>query len=447
MLLLAALVVMPTACGSSGRGAQDAAGTGGETATGGAGTGGSGSGGVVSTGSPAGQGGQTASGSGGATASGSGGSGTGGAGTGGAGGSTATGGQGAVGSSGSTATGGQSTTAAGGSAPGGQGGRATGGAATGGVSATGGSTTNRDGGATTVTGGTQGSGGATGTAAACCKQFGSASKAGQIAFSGLTELSGMVASRAHPGVLYAHADSSAGAIFYGMTVAGASLGTFTLTGATATDWEDISVGPGPTAGSFVYVGDIGDNAARTGSGTARTEIQVYLVPEPDVDVAASVGAQTLSTWQRLRFTYPDKAHDAETLMVDPVTGDMLIVTKETSGASKVFRAAGSTPADTPTVLELVTTLSIGSSGAQSALVTAGDISPSGDSVILRSYTAIWLWCRGSTWASTFGAAPTELPSASEPQSEGLTFSSDGKAWYSAGETATTIYQASASCSS
>jgi hypothetical protein len=298
-----------------------------------------------------------------------------------------------------------------------------------------------------VTGGTQGSGGATGTSAACCKQFGAASKVGQVAFSGLTELSGLVASRAHPGVLYAHADSGSGAVFYAMTVAGASLGTFTLGGATATDWEDISVGPGPSAGTFVYVSDTGDNAARTGSGTPRTEIQVYRVPEPAVSATTSVGAQTLSTWQRLRFTYPDKAHDAETLMVDPVTGDMLIVTKETSGASKVFRAAGSTPADTPTVLELVTTLSIGSSGADSALVTAGDISPSGDSVILRSYTAIWLWCRGSTWASTFGAAPTELPSASEPKGEGLTFSSDGKAWYSAGETSTTIYQASASCSS
>jgi hypothetical protein len=80
-------------------------------------------------------------------------------------------------------------------------------------------------------------------------------------------------------------------------------------------------------------------------------------------------------------------------------------------------------------------------------VSAGDISPSGDSIILRTYTAIWLWCRGSTWATTFGAAPVELPSASEPQSEGLTFSADGKSWYSAGETSTTIYQGISICSS
>ena len=199
--------------------------------------------------------------------------------------------------------------------------------------------------------------------------------------------------------------------------------------------------------TFVYVGDIGDNAARTGGGNARAAILVYRVAEPEVDVTTSAGAQSLSDWQRLRFTYPDNAHDAESLLVDPASADILIVTKETSGASRVFRAAGTTATDTPTVLELVATLSLGSSGAQSALASAGDISPSDDSIILRTYTAVWLWCRGSTWATTFGAPPVELPSATEPQSEGLTFSADGKSWYSAGETSTTIYQAISGCSS
>jgi hypothetical protein len=452
---------MAAACSSStttrdGAGGDAAAnggavGTGGNLATGGMTSLGTRADDGGATGNPGGQGGQTGLGSGGATVSGSGGSG--GQEATGSGGVPATGGQSVVGGGGGTTTGGQGT-ATGGIASGGRGGRATSGVATGGrtgagsggLATTGGSTANRTGGATSSTGGAHGSGGATGTPAACCKQFGSASKAGQIAVAGLTQLSGLVASRAHPGVLYAHADTSASAIIYGMTTAGASLGTFTLSGVTVTDWEDIAVGPGPSAGTFVYVGDIGDNAARTGGGKTRTEIQVYRVPEPEVDVGASVGAQTLSNWQRLRFTYPDGAHDAETLMVDPISGDMLIVTKETNGASKVFRAAGSVPADTPTALELVTTLSLGGSGGQGALATAGDISPGGDSIILRTYTAIWLWCRGSTWASTFSASPSELPSASEQQSEGLSFSADGKAWYSAGETSTAIYEGLSGCS-
>lgn len=403
-------------------------------------------GGSMGTGGKPGNGGATGEGQGGRTEVGAGGTATSRAGTGGrrAGGSPGTGGRSASGSGG--ATGGGSVPTTGGA--GGQAGRATGSAATGGrtrgtggVSPTGGSLTGGDGGAA---GGGVGSGGATGVATACCRQFGPAAKSGQIAISSLNQLSGMVASRAHPGVMYAHLDTGTGAAFYVMTVAGASLGSFALSGATATDWEDIAVGPGPTAGSFIFVGDIGDNAARTGGGNARSEIQVYRVPEPDVDASTSVGAKTLNDWQRLRFTYPDKAHDAETLMVDPVTGDILIITKESNGASQVLRAAGSTPADTPTVLELLATLSLPSSG-QGAQAAAGDISPSGESIILRTYTAIWLWCRASSWASTFGASPTELPSASEQQSEGLTFAADGQSWYSAGETSTAIYQGSASC--
>ena len=290
----------------------------------------------------------------------------------------------------------------------------------------------------------QETGGATSIANGCCKEFGSPTEVGQFTFSGLSELSGLVASRANPGVLYAQTDSGT-AVVYAMSVTGTQLGTFTLTGVKAIDWEDISVGPGPNSGSYLYIGDIGDNAAREGGGTPRTDIIVYRLPEPSVTASASVGSLSITNWERLRLTYPDGPHDSETLMVDPVTGDLLIVTKEDSGASKVFLAAGTTPADTTTVLKLQATLSIGTSGKDNALVTAGDISPSGEAIILRTYKAIWQWCRQSDWASTFGIAPTQLPDATEPQSEGLTFSYDGRAWYSAGEGDPTIYQGLSTC--
>jgi hypothetical protein len=270
---------------------------------------------------------------------------------------------------------------------------------------------------------------------------------GQVQSTALSELSGLAASRAQAGVLYAHADSGAGAVFVALDTTGKTLGNYTLSGVTATDWEDIAVGPAPGGSNAVYIGDTGDNAARTGSGTARSEIQVYRVAEPVVSTTQTAVNATLTGAVRLRFTYPDRAHDAETLMVDPVTGDILIVTKETSGASLVFRAPGSTPADQPAVLEAIATVVMGTAGAQSALVTAGDISPSGDRVILRTYTAISLWPRaaGSSWAPTFAQSPVQVPSPTEPQGEGLTFSADGRAWYAAGEQESAIYQGLAVC--
>jgi hypothetical protein len=228
-----------------------------------------------------------------------------------------------------------------------------------------------------------------------------------------------------------------------MTATGKSLGTYTVTGATNTDWEDMAVGPGPAAGSYIYIGDIGDNAARQG-GTVRKEIQVFRVPEPKVTTTQTATTQGLTGAEVLRFTYPDAAHDAETLIVDPVTGDIVIITKETDGNSSIFRAPGSTPVDKPTVLEKVGTIKIGASG-QAAMASAGDASPTGDRFMVRSYTAILIFTRSSSLATTFAATPKSIAFAPEPQGEGITFSSDGKSIFTAGEQAKTIYQSTSTC--
>jgi hypothetical protein len=342
-----------------------------------------------------------------------------------------------------TSTGGANSTG-GATAKGGSGGASgasTGGAPAGGAAGaaggknSGGSSAGGNGGAT---GGSGGKGTADG-----CLDFGGPTKSGSIEATALNGPSGMVASRAHAGVLYAQLDAGGTATVYAMTTAGKSLGEYAITGATATDWEDIAVGPGPTAGSFIYIGDIGDNAARTG-GTTRTEIQVYRVPEPDVSTTQAAAKESVSGAQALRFTYPDMAHDAETLMVDPVNGDIIIITKETDGNSSIFRAPGNTPADTPTKLEKVGTVKIGASG-QAAQASAGDISPTGDRFVVRSYTALLLWPRAATLAETFAATPKSVAWSTEPQGEGITFSADGGTLYLAGEQDRTLYQATANC--
>ena len=66
----------------------------------------------------------------------------------------------------------------------------------------------------------------------------------------------------------------------------------TLAGADAVDWEDIAAQDG-----VLYVGDIGDNAAR------RPEIVVYRLSEPGA--AGDVEAE------RLVLHYADGPHDAE----------------------------------------------------------------------------------------------------------------------------------------
>lgn len=380
--------------------------------------------------------------------------GRGGGGRGGAGGAAGAGGGGRGGAgaaSGGAGSGGAVAGGRPGSGGSGSGGAASGGAASGG-SASGGSASGGAGTGGAATGGAGSGGAATGGQGGACLDFDAPKVAGNVQTNLLEELSGMVASRAHPGVLYAHADAGAPARFIAMDTTGKTLGEFTLAAATATDWEDISLGRSPAgAGDFLFIGDIGDNAAREGTASPRAEIRVYRLPEPVVVVGQTAVVQTLSGAEALRFTYPDRPHDAETLMVDPLTADIVIITKENDGNSVVFRAPGATPPNTPTVLERITSVQFGIAGTDSAHVTSGDISPTGDRVVVRTYTTILLWPRitGATpaagWVSTFAAAPRMFQQPVQAHGEAIAFASDGRSWFAAGEQETKIFQSAALC--
>src|SRR5689334_130260 len=162
------------------------------------------------------------------------------------------------------------------------------------------------------------------------------STAGPVTDPALTEISGIHAGVRNPAVWWVHNDSGDTARVFALDGTGAVRGTYSLTGATAVDWEDIAVVPGATPGSgTIYAADIGDNAR------ARTEVQLYRVAEPDVPATGPAVTTALGGVETLHLTYPDGPHDAETLMVDPPTGDVVIVTKLlTGGTVGVYRAPG-----------------------------------------------------------------------------------------------------------
>jgi len=259
------------------------------------------------------------------------------------------------------------------------------------------------------------------------------------------QLSGLVASRRQAGIFYGHRDAGAPAVLYVFDESGADLGRVALEGLATRDWEDIAAtGTDASGASRLFVGDIGDNAARTG-GNARADLQIYRVAEPD----APSGGATIATseWERIVVAYPSEAHDAETLMYDPIDDLLVIVTKDLSGMSKVYSVPASTAAEASMVLDLVTEIEIGLAGTQAAQASAGDISPSGDRILVRNYENALLWTRepGESLAAAFAREPTLLEAAPEPQSEGATFSFDGTAWYSAGEQVSSFYRAGATC--
>src|SRR5687768_720191 len=90
---------------------------------------------------------------------------------------------------------------------------------------------------------------------------------------GLSEASGLAASRRAPGRLWTHNDSGEPVVVV-LDARGAVTGRVRLAGAAVQDWEAIAVGPCGT-GSCLHVGDIGDNEAK------RKRITIYRLPEPE----------------------------------------------------------------------------------------------------------------------------------------------------------------------
>ena len=118
----------------------------------------------------------------------------------------------------------------------------------------------------------------------CRYEFLVGTQTGTVQNNSINEASGIAASRMNSNVLWTHNDSGDSARVFAMTTAGTNLGTYSITGAGAIDWEDIAVGPGPTLGSqYLYAADIGDNVA------IRSRCSVYRVLEPVVsDVQSPV---------------------------------------------------------------------------------------------------------------------------------------------------------------
>ena len=170
---------------------------------------------------------------------------------------------------------------------------------------------------------------------------------GSITSGAITEASGLAASRQNPGVLWTHNDSGGGNVVYAITTSGNLLGTYTFGSGSAWDTEDIAIGPGPEPGvDYIYWGDIGDN------GNVRSSIVVKRAPEPAVDPNQGPVNDTLQDVGLITLQYPTGIHapsekDAETMFVDPVNGDIYVVTKR-AVPNKVYRATYPQSTSSPT---------------------------------------------------------------------------------------------------
>lgn len=206
----------------------------------------------------------------------------------------------------------------------------------------------------------------------------------------ISESSGLVRSRTHPGVFWTHNDSGDSARIFAIDAAGRSLGEFAVEGAEHVDWEDIAVDDE----GHLYIADFGNNANQ------RRDLVIYRVPEPDP--AADSGRVRVD--RALRFRYADQRaygrdgpmnYDAEAAFWHG--GALYIFTKHRSDTrTRMYRLPTEGGGDGERALEPVLELDLGGEASERlGNTTAADISADGRFVALLTYRALYLYEAGS----------------------------------------------------
>ncbi len=266
-----------------------------------------------------------------------------------------------------------------------------------------------------------------------------AAAVGVVSTAELTEVSGLAASQAHPGVIWAHNDSGHDTALHALARDGSPQGRVAVTGEPATDPEDLDL-----VGGMIHLADIGDNNGN------RPHVAVLRFPEPDP------GADRTEAVDRIELRYPDGPRDAEALAVDPLTGQVVIVAKTLAvdlGAESLVGPgpAGIYVADLPVgsgsvdlvragevALDRLDELDTGvdpegviARFGVGGVATALDISADGRVVALRTYRTVWLFDRppGRTVAEALAGEPCEAPTRAEAQGESVAFLDDGTAGF------------------
>jgi hypothetical protein len=268
--------------------------------------------------------------------------------------------------------------------------------------------------------------------AAKCPKFDAPTVRGRLASKKIDEASGIAASHRNKGVFYVHNDSGDRPRFYAIDENGRDLGRYLLLDIVPNDWEDMVVGgAADQAGRFIYIGDIGDNDRE------RTTVDIIRIPEPLVDVQREVGLQKLTGAVVLTVQFPGgSAHNSETLLLDPETHDLYIITKVRRGESKIFRYPAPHDPTKVIVLEEVGRARFGTNAkAGRNQLTGGDIAPEGSRIILRTYSQVLMWQRkpGNTIAATLSEPACLVLDHFEPQGEAIAWTRDGSTFVTVSE--------------
>jgi hypothetical protein len=241
----------------------------------------------------------------------------------------------------------------------------------------------------------------------------------------IDEASGLAASRSNTAILWVHNDKGNPNYLYAVgKQQGTDYGFVQIEGSINRDWEDMCIGPGPIDGvDYLYIGDIGDNDG------VYPNIIVYRFPEPDIRNLDSVTKQITppSAVESMVFIYPDGPKDAESLMIDPFTKDLFIISKR-GPQSILYTAPYPQATEGTTILTKVATFPFNRA-------LAADISQDGTEIAIKTDHHIYYWKRNPSQSvlEALKQKPLLLPYTYYPQGEGFCWDSAEDGYFTVSE--------------
>ncbi|NJL13181.1 MAG: hypothetical protein HC913_09400 [Microscillaceae bacterium] len=128
----------------------------------------------------------------------------------------------------------------------------------------------------------------------------------------------------------------------------------------------------------------------------------------------------------LKFRLPDQVRDTETLMFDPLTQSLWLVSKREEKV-RLY--------ELPDFEEDTEGKAIFHQELPITYANGGDISPDGREILIKNYANIYYWPRlpSQTIAEALQRPPLRLPYQEEPQGEAIAWDSQGKGFYTVSE--------------
>ncbi|WP_375748504.1 hypothetical protein [Vibrio sp. HN007] len=255
---------------------------------------------------------------------------------------------------------------------------------------------------------------------------------GYITDKRLRETSGIVVSKLNDGVMWVHNDSFSLPELYAINSEGAYLATLRIEGVENFDWEDLAVF-NDNGKEYIVIADVGDNYAE------RESYQLHIIEEPELPENGSI----LSTApvKTIDFRYEDGAKDCESVAFDPISQNLLLLSKREDrpqlyGLSLHHKQADLViaeklgdispfPDNNPNYFSFLSLIGYG------AMPTSMDISRDGGSLAVVTYTGAYLFSKKGeeSWIEAMSNDPQRLDIPKMKQAEAVGFSLDGESIY------------------